>query len=94
MIEGLDEIRAYFRGSASAMRGGSAACMVFDRWATAVTDALVLLKEQEATAPIVFVEPKDGGKYLSHWYGCGACKVDINKDDKYCHNCGKAVKWE
>jgi len=28
------------------------------------------------------------------WYQCGKCKEAIDYHDKYCRNCGLAVKWE
>lgn len=28
------------------------------------------------------------------WYVCGACCVSINPNAKYCHQCGRAVKWD
>lgn len=48
------------------------------------SDALALLKAQEP------VEPKqyEGTSY------CGNCGDPINKLDNYCHECGRAVKWE
>lgn len=53
-------------------------------------DAIVFLKEQK----VEFVEiiDNDGGK--THWYVCGGCKSPINHGDRYCHDCGRVVKWE
>jgi hypothetical protein len=55
-----------------------------------LADALALLKEQDA------VEPEKGfsGSGVTWWYVCGNCKTAINPNDKYCHECGQAVKWE
>ena len=48
-------------------------------------DALALLKEQEGVKPI--------GGYGC--YICGACRNPLNSvSQKFCANCGKAVKWE
>ena len=35
-------------------------------------------------------------QYLgSKWhYICGSCGIDINTRHKYCHACGKKIKWE
>ncbi len=52
-------------------------------------DALSLLKAQEPEH--VSIKDSDGGE--THWYVCGSCKAPINPGDKYCHECGKAVKW-
>lgn len=27
------------------------------------------------------------------WYQCSACKFPIDKGDRYCRYCGRAVKW-
>ena len=53
-------------------------------------DALSLLKEYKAE--FVEINDSDGGK--THWYVCGGCKSSINPGDRYCHECGRAVKWE
>lgn len=53
-------------------------------------DVLALLKEQESVEPILALN--DGEHKL---WQCGNCKVAVfTRDTKYCHNCGKAVKWE
>lgn len=51
--------------------------------------ALSMLKAKEAE--FVSIRDSDGGK--THWYVCGACKAPINPGEKYCHECGRAVKW-
>ena len=49
----------------------------------------------KAQAP---VEPTIGGDADglcgNWWYQCGKCKEAIDYHDKYCRNCGQAVKWE
>lgn len=35
---------------------------------------------------------RDGGR--THWYVCGGCKTPINKGDRFCYECGRAVKWD
>ena len=55
-----------------------------------LTDALALLKEQEAVPP----ERESSGGGITWWNVCGACRVAINPNDKYCHECGRPVKWE
>lgn len=52
-------------------------------------DALELLKEQEPER--VEIVDSDGGR--THWYVCGGCKTPINPGDRFCHECGRAVKW-
>ena len=51
---------------------------------------LDLLKEQETVKP----ERQYSGGGITWWYVCGSCKTAINPNDKYCHECGKEVKWE
>lgn len=46
------------------------------------------LKEQEAV-PVVQRE----FMHLLFWC-CGSCGVAITHGDKFCRNCGKAVKWK
>ena len=51
-------------------------------------DMLELLKE--SVEPILALD--DGEHKL---WQCGNCKVAVfTRDTKYCHNCGKAVKWD
>lgn len=52
----------------------------------------LLLKEQEAVPPER--EYSGGGRGFTWWHVCGACRVAINPNDKYCHECGRPVKWE
>lgn len=50
---------------------------------------LELLKEQEAVEP----EREHSGGGTTWWNVCGNCKTAINPNDKFCHECGRAVKW-
>jgi len=54
------------------------------------SDALKLLKEQEVVRP----ERQHSGGGTTWWNVCGNCRTAINPNDKFCHECGKAVKWE
>lgn len=58
-----------------------------------LSDALELLKAQmQAFEPII--AGMDGhNDYGSRWYACGACGFPIDKGDRYCRHCGKAVLW-
>lgn len=49
-----------------------------------------MLKEQEPER--VEIVDSDGGR--THWYVCGGCKTPINPGDRFCHECGRAVKWD
>ena len=53
-------------------------------------EILILLKEQEAIDP----KKEHSGSGITWWNVCGNCKTAINPNDKYCHECGRAVKWE
>ena len=50
---------------------------------------LELLKEREPVRP----EREHSGGGITWWNVCGACKTAINPNDKYCHECGRPVKW-
>ena len=52
-------------------------------------DALSLLKKQEPVEP----ERAHSGGGSTWWNVCGNCKTAINPNDKFCHECGRAVKW-
>jgi len=56
---------------------------------TLQADALALLKEQEAVPP----EREYSGGGITWWNVCGACRTAINPNDKYCHECGRKVRW-
>lgn len=66
----------------------------FDMWwcerDTMYSDAIALLEARKPEP--VSIKDSDGGK--THWYVCGSCKAPINPGDKYCHECGKMVKWD
>ena len=51
-------------------------------------DAIALLKANEP------VKPEREGSGITWWYVCGSCRTVINPNDKYCHECGRKVKWE
>ena len=54
-------------------------------------DALKLLKEQEPVKPILAYI----GKYTAiNGYRCPVCNTDLYHLQKYCNECGRAVKWE
>ena len=55
-----------------------------------IKDAVALLKEQEAVKP----EREHSGGGTTWWNVCGACGTAINPNDKFCHECGRAVKWD
>ena len=55
-----------------------------------VTDALAILKEQEAVEPIPY-HRSDGTIFK---YECRQCRTKIFKMDLFCRRCGRKVKWE
>ena len=55
-------------------------------------DAIALLKAQEQEPINASIVDSDGG--LMHWWVCGNCQAPINPEDRYCHECGRAVKWD
>jgi len=64
--------------------------MEHELYADYVFDALALLKEQEPER--VEIVDSDGGR--TNWYVCGGCKTPINQGDRFCHECGRVVKWK
>jgi len=73
--------------------------LTFDDWRdyhsdsevqTIAKEAFALLKEQEPVVPDR--EQSEYGGTL--WDLCGNCRALISPDDKYCHECGRPVKWE
>lgn len=57
-----------------------------DPWAKEMAERL--LKEQEPVDPTLRYDTE------FVWYVCGACEANIISTDKYCHECGRPVKWE
>ena len=53
-------------------------------------EAMELLKEQEPVEPRI--QTSSSGVTL--WHICGNCNTPISPNDKFCHECGRAVKWE
>ena len=61
-------------------------------WEQNKADALSLLKEQEAVEPITQSSVYDPDTWF---YVCGSCKKSvIDRGDKFCRWCGRAVKWK
>ena len=55
-----------------------------------IEDALELLNPGEKVRP----EREYSRSGITWWNICGACKTAINPNDKFCHECGRAVKWD
>lgn len=57
--------------------------------------ALAMLKEQEAVEPIIKQEMDDVCSCIDAVAYCGKCGAYIGRlKQNYCHECGKAVKWD
>lgn len=59
-----------------------------------LTDALALLKEQEAVEPYITGRGETFETAETWWYACGNCHEALDVNDKYCRHCGRSVKWE
>ena len=57
-----------------------------DPWAKVMVEEL--LSAQEPLAPEI------EGSGATWWHVCGNCHTGINPNAKYCHQCGRAVKWD
>lgn len=62
----------------------------YDNNEALLKDLLFLLKTQEPVKP----ERESSSSGLTWWNICGNCKTAINPNDKFCHECGRSVKWE
>ena len=64
-------------------------------YAQAIDEICAMLEEQEAVEPIRHYARYSKKPYgMEFWYNCGSCKAEILETDKFCHECGRAVKWE
>ena len=59
-----------------------------------LTDAIEMLKEQEAVEPYITGSGESFETAETWWYECGNCNKPIDPNDKFCRHCGQAVKWE
>lgn len=93
VIEGLNDIHAVACGL------GDDQCYLnsigIKQLQTLINDATELLRAQEPIAP----NHVEDGNYensgiVNHWFMCGKCGSCVDPGDKYCRECGKAVKWE
>ena len=57
-----------------------------------MVDAIDLLRAQKPVKPSIGGDAD--GMHGNWWYTCGACHEQIDRGDKYCRWCGRAVKWE
>ena len=60
-----------------------------DDWAKEMAEEL--LKEHEPVKPIL---KREGRNKLYNDYECPVCGNDICCEQKYCSECGRAVKWD
>ena len=61
-----------------------------DYWVLVCSEAIALLKEQEAVKPEVYYVSQDKYKF----YRCPECKINWYYKGNYCLGCGRKVKWE
>jgi len=86
VIKGLEETEIILTQAVD--RGGEMAVMGAFKCLNSVTDALALLKEQEAVEPEVEVMNE-----IDRLYRCPKChKCFFYEKQKYCDQCGQAVK--
>ena len=85
----LQETAEYFRECRNNASFASKAENHFWELQNAANEAVELLKEQEAVRP----EREHSGGGTTWWNVCGNCRTAINPNDKFCHECGRAVKW-
>lgn len=88
VIKGLEDVDKYFHRMTEVCYHGDEG--TFCELKEKVVDALELLKEQEPVEPRI----QTSGSGVTWWNVCGNCQTAINPNDKYCHECGRPVKWE
>lgn len=98
VIEHLKEIAEYFRECRNNASFASKAENHFWELQNAASEAAELLKAQEPVAPEEYtVIVSQYGNAEHKCYRCGACKCGLirnaNWRQKYCPECGRAVKW-
>ena len=89
VIETLSEIHQYFVGCYQ-NAGGTRACEQFDRYMRVANGVKGLLTPVEPERLTVL----DFGSFETTVYLCGACRMPIERGDKFCKHCGKKVKWD
>lgn len=57
-------------------------------WDRLMTDALAMLKEQDAVKPMKANNPDESE------YCCGICGYPLWSDEFYCAHCGRRIGWE
>ena len=85
VIKGLENTEIMLKQAVD--RGGEMAVMGAFKCYNHVSDALALLKEQEAVKPVKQIEQNE-------WTACGNCKKHIISKWTFCPYCGRSVKWE
>lgn len=81
VIEGIETICEFFGF------GLPSQSPTFEAYQHILSDAVTLLKEQEAV-PVI----KREDACMFFWC-CGSCGVAITEGDKFCRMCGKEVQW-
>ena len=64
-----------------------------DYWVLVCSEAIALLKEQEAVEPKK-VNGYNPPMYTIYEYECEKCKSPMMNKQPFCMGCGKQVKWE
>lgn len=95
VIRGLEETEIMLKQAVD--RGGEMAVMGAFKCYNHVSDAIAMLKEQEAKIPLIMQDIE------GIWSTCPTCgnklrailAMEMNTYfPKYCQECGQAVKWE
>ena len=53
-----------------------------------VSQCMKIIKDLEP------VEPEIENGNSTYWYVCGECHTYLPETHKYCHECGRKVKWQ
>ena len=87
VIKGLEELQTWLKHIQSVGYHGD--IPEYRERELTVSDALVLLREQKAVAPVC--TEYDRAIVL---FSCRDCKTQLLYGQRYCHMCGRKVKWD
>ena len=90
VLKALPEIEQYFEDCASRAQFGSNRYIKLSAMARAAELAKRMLEPKQARK--AEARNKDGSE--AHWFSCPTCYAAINYHDRFCNQCGEAVKWD
>ena len=92
-VSDREKVIGHFQDAIEASKNGNRWCFVR---VDIINDAIALLQEQEPVEPEEIVDDfyPIGDPLRTMGWKCGHCGERIAGHDRFCHNCGRKVKWE